>query len=67
MFGIFKRKCKIHEYETITNLYGDAINQFPMKNGRVTRSIRRCKHCKKIIYSPMLDIKCDIVNFNSKF
>lgn len=66
MFGIFRRKCKVHEYETITNLYGDAINMYPMKNGRVTRSIRRCKHCKKIIYSPILDLKCSIVNHDMK-
>lgn len=45
------RNCE-HEYITITNLYGDMINNF---GG--ARSIRKCIHCDKIEYGE-LDENC---------
>lgn len=54
---IFKRLFCNHEFKTITNLYGDAVNLF---NG--ARSIRKCIHCGKTVFSGFLDFDCDKVN-----
>lgn len=48
--------CK-HEYETVTNLYGDLINHF---DG--ARSIKMCPKCGKFIYLKKLDPNCKKVN-----
>lgn len=58
--------CDNHEYETITNLYGDCIN-FYSHGKKTVRSIRKCKHCGKTMYSQYIDPECDIVNFNLRF
>jgi len=44
--NLIKRLFCKHEYETVTNLYGDVINHF----GGV-RSIRECKLCGKRKFS----------------
>jgi len=54
--NIIKRLFCKHDFETITNLYGDAINTF---NG--ARSIQRCRRCGKIAYGG-LDPDCKRVN-----
>lgn len=48
--------CK-HEYITLTNIHGDAINQF---NG--ARSISECVKCGKQRYNKYLDPECLNVN-----
>lgn len=52
----FKRLFCKHEYKTLTNLYGDAINTF-----HGARSIKECIHCGKWKYSG-LDPDCKKVN-----
>lgn len=60
--------CRNHEYETITNLHGDAINHHPMIKGKyIARSVKRCKHCGRLKLSPYLDPKCNIVNYTQRF
>lgn len=59
--------CKNHEYETITNLHGDAINHHPMIKGKdIARSVKRCKHCGRLKLSPYLDPKCNVVNYTQR-
>ena len=53
---IFKRLFCKHEFKTITNLYGDAINRFN------ARSIAQCIHCGKAVFSGRLDPNCKKVN-----
>ena len=48
--------CK-HEYETITNLYGDIINQ---SGGN--RSVVKCIWCEKLKFNPYLDKNCKEIN-----
>lgn len=57
--------CKNHEYETVTNIGGDMINQLSTFKHTV-RSIKRCKHCGKTIRSTELDPDCDVVNFTMR-
>lgn len=52
-----KHKIKI----TLTNLHGDAINQF---NGK--RAVTQCVSCGKIIFTDALDPNCDTINFTMK-
>lgn len=58
---MFKRfKCK-HEFQTISNFYGDYINyistDFP-----IYRSRQKCIHCGKERLSEYLDDKCKVIN-----
>ena len=55
-------KCDNHEYETITNLHGDYIN-FYSDSKKIVKSVRKCKHCGKILFSEYLDKDCSLVNF----
>lgn len=65
MFKFLKRiKCQ-HEYETITNLCGDAINWFS-SGKKVMRSIKECRFCGKRIGSEYLDLDCKTTNFKIK-
>lgn len=48
--------CKHKNQRTVTNIGGDFINLID------TRSIRICKNCGKIIFSPDLDETCNKVN-----
>lgn len=52
-----KRKRCNHQYVTITNLHGDAINFY---NG--SRSISKCSDCGIIRFNNYLDSKCSNVN-----
>lgn len=57
MKNFFKRFiCKHKNQRTITNIGGDMINMID------ARSVRECKDCGKIIFSPCLDIECTKVN-----
>lgn len=59
--------CREHEYETITNLHGDAINHHPMiKGGYIARSVKRCKYCGRLKLSPYLDPECNVVNYTQR-
>jgi acetyl-CoA carboxylase beta subunit len=49
--------CKHEQLETVTNIYGDAINKF---GG--ARSMRKCKKCSKIIWHKELDKNCNKIN-----
>lgn len=57
----FKRLHCQHEFETITNLAGDAINIFS-RGKKVIRSIQTCTKCGKVKLNGSLDPKCDKVN-----
>lgn len=46
------KRCKHKNLETVTNIYGDAINHY---NGR---SIRSCIDCGKEFVVPALDLSC---------
>lgn len=54
--------CK-HNYITVTNLYGDAINYYSASSNKIIRSIQRCKKCGKIHKSEYLDKDCKIINY----
>lgn len=59
--------CRKHEYQTITNLHGDLINQYPLIKGTyVTRSLKRCIHCGRLELSQYLDPECNVVNFTQR-
>lgn len=49
--------CKHKEKVTLTNIYGDMINQVNC------RCIKRCTKCGKRFFVNELDGKCKIVNF----
>ncbi len=53
---IKRKRCK-HQYVTITNLHGDAINFY---NG--SRSISECADCGDIKFNEYLDPECLSVN-----
>lgn len=58
MFNFIKKlKCKHIYIETISNLYGDAINRFN------ARRISKCRNCGKLIYLDYIDPNCNKVNF----
>lgn len=52
-------KCS-HEFETISNFYGDYINYISVN--RVYRSRLRCKKCGKEKLLSCLDSKCTVIN-----
>lgn len=54
---IIKRLFCKHEFKTLTNLYGDAINLF---NGN--RSIKQCVYCGKIKFDGRIDPNCKRIN-----
>ena len=54
----------IHNYETITNFYGDAINDMSAFSKKIIRSLQRCKKCGKLHKSEYLDRNCKVVNFD---
>lgn len=54
--------CK-HEFVTITNFYGDMINQVSGA-GKTIRSVQECTKCGKRRASTSLDKKCHIINCN---
>lgn len=57
MLNFFKRMtCKHENQITITNIGGDMINMID------ARSVRECKDCGKLIFSPYLDKECNKVN-----
>lgn len=57
MKKFFKRLiCKHKNQRTITNIGGDMINMLD------ARSVRVCRDCKKLIFSPYLDKECRRVN-----
>jgi hypothetical protein len=51
-----KLRCKHENIQTLTNIYGDAINYFN------ARSIRMCTRCGKKFYKNELDKNCDRSN-----
>lgn len=55
--------CK-HEYVTISNFYGDAINDMSAFSNKIIRSVQRCQKCGKLHKSEYLDKNCHIVNFD---
>jgi len=58
--NILKRlKCN-HEYETISNYYGDYINYVSLRH--IYRRSAKCKNCGKIKYFSDLDYTCKIIN-----
>lgn len=57
MFNFIKRLFCKHEYITVTNLAGDHVTWF---NG--AKSIRKCKHCGKILYEEKADNNCSVYN-----
>lgn len=65
MLKLIKRLTCDHEYETITNLYGDAINAFS-SGKKVIRSIQECSYCGKLRGSEYLDYNCKVTNFKRK-
>ena len=54
----------IHDYETVTNFYGDAINDMSSFSKKTIRSLQRCKKCGKFHKSEFLDKNCKVINFN---
>lgn len=56
---IGSKKCKHENLQTITNLYGDAINYYD------GRSIKACTKCGKQIICNQLDNNCKRVNENN--
>lgn len=55
--------CK-HDYVTITNFYGDMINNMSISSKKIIRSVQQCRKCKKIHKSEKIDKNCHIVNFD---
>ena len=53
-----KDKC-VHEYQTITNLYGKEVINVGYKK---YKSIKECKHCGNIVYSTKRDKNCNVAN-----
>ena len=64
--NFLKRFFCLHDYYTVTNLYGDAINYAAsiFDGNRVIRSIQQCKNCGKIKRSEFLDKNCKVINYN---
>ena len=54
----------IHDYETVTNFYGDAIDDMSVLSKKIIRSLQRCKKCGKFHKSEFLDKNCKVINFN---
>ena len=52
--------CK-HKYITVTNIYGDSINNYG------ARSFRKCEICGKLKFFKELDPQCLISNFGVNF
>lgn len=65
MYNLITRLTCHHEYETVTNLYGDMINTFS-SGKKVIRSIRVCKHCGKWSGSEYIDYNSKVSNFRSR-
>ena len=55
----------VHDFYTVTNLYGDAIDAVSFK--RTIRSVQQCRNCGKIKLSEFLDENCKIINYNIFF
>lgn len=53
-----------HDYETLTNFYGDGILEVSNLSSKIIRSLQKCKKCGKIHKSEYLDYDCPIINFN---
>lgn len=53
--------CK-HDYYTVSNLGGDAINWFSNRKILFPRSIKECRKCRKRILSNQLDKDCKKIN-----
>jgi hypothetical protein len=53
------KKCD-HEFETISNFYGDYIDYISFK--KIYRSRLRCKKCGKEVLSEYLDKSCRVIN-----
>ena len=54
----------IHDYETVTNFYGDAIDDMSVLSKKTIRSLQRCKKCGKFHKSEFLDKNCKVINFD---
>ena len=54
----------MHNYKTITNFYGDAINDMSVSSRKIIRSLQRCKKCGKLHKSEYLDRNCKVINFD---
>lgn len=54
----------IHDYETVTNFYGDAIDDMSVLSKKIIRSLQRCKKCGKFHKSEFLDKNCKVINFD---
>lgn len=54
------KRCKHKNQRCITNIYGDAINEFNC------RSVWVCLDCGSWIYKDELDANCKCVNFRRK-
>ena len=56
-----KLRCK-HDFETISNFYGDYINYISTNPKKIYRSRLRCKECGKLKLSEYLDGNCKVIN-----
>ena len=54
----------IHDYETVTNFYGDVIDDISAFSNKTIRSLQRCKKCGKFHKSEFLDKNCKVINFD---